>query len=58
MADNSSSFDTRPEREPLRPDREIYVRLDPDTIRAADLAEWIITQWEDMIRRSTQTNQR
>lgn len=58
MADNLSSFDARPEWEPLRPDREIYVRLDPDAIRLADALEKALVQREAMIRRATQTNQR
>lgn len=58
MDDNPSSSDARPEREPLRPEREIYIRLDPYTILAADLAEWVLAQREAMIRRATQANQR
>lgn len=58
MDDNPSSSDARPEREPLRPDREIYVRLDPDTIRLADALEKALVRREAMIRRATQTNQR
>ena len=56
MADNPSSLDSRPEREPLRPEREIYVRMDPDTIRAAEAAERMLKQWEDIIRHSVRTN--
>lgn len=56
MADNPSSLDSRPEREPLRPEREIYVRMDPDIIRAAEAAERMIAQWQAAIRRSTRTN--
>ena len=56
MANNPSSLDTRPERETRRREREIYVRMDPDIIRAADAAERIIAHWQSTIRRSTRTN--
>ena len=47
--------DSQPERETRRTDREIYVRLDPDIIRAAEAAERIIANQDAIIRRSVRS---
>lgn len=49
------SLDSRPERETRRTDQEIYVRMDPDIIRAAEAAERIIANQDAIIRRSVQS---
>lgn len=55
MTNNPSSPDSRPERETRRTDLEIYVRLDPDIIRAAEAAERIIANQDAIIRRSVRS---
>lgn len=55
VTNNPSVSDSRPERETRRADREIYVRMDPDIIRAAEAAERIIANQDAIIRRSVRS---
>lgn len=57
MTNNPSPPDSRPERETRRADREIYVRMDPDIVRAAQAAERIIANQDAIIRRSIRSEQ-
>ncbi len=55
MTNNPSSPDSRPDRETRRSDREIYVRMSRDIIRAVETAERILANQDAMIRRSGRT---
>lgn len=57
MTNNPSSLDLdrRPDRETRRSDREIYVRMSRDIIRAVETAERILANQDAIIRRSGRT---
>lgn len=57
MTNNPSSLDldNRPDWETRRSDREIYVRMSRDIIRAVETAERILANQDAIIRRSGRT---